>query len=101
MYPPSDVLVGNLILQLTCGQSSPSRNILQIPQGFMSEWGTAAERVRRQHQLLSLQLPRKPGCSWERYSGETGALRLSGLLLSTLQVIVSVLAPFFPCLLGV
>ena len=51
----------------------------------MAEWDTAGDRVRRQHQLLSQQVPRKPGCSCERYSRETGALRLSGLLLSTLQ----------------
>lgn len=51
----------------------------------MAERDTAGDSGRRQHQLLSQQVPGKPGRNCERYSGETGALWLSGLLLSTLQ----------------
>lgn len=69
-YSPSDLLVGNLISLLTCGQSSPSENALQIPQDCVAEWDTAGDRVRWQHQLPSQQVPRKPGCSCERSSGE-------------------------------
>lgn len=81
-YSPSDLLVGNLILLLTCGAvEMPHKS----PEAAWQSWDTAGDGVRPQHQLLSQQVPRKAGGSCERYSGETGALQLSGLLLSSLQ----------------
>lgn len=53
LHLPSDPLVENLTLALTCGHSSTSENTLQIPRGCVAEQDIAQDRVRWQQQLQS------------------------------------------------
>lgn len=95
-YLPPELLVGNLISLLTCGQSGPSEEALQMPRCCVADWDAAVDGVRWQHRLPSQQVLRKPGCSLERCSGETWALQVSGLWLSTLQGYCFGFTPIFP-----
>lgn len=45
-YLPPELLVGNLISPLTCGQSGPSEEALQMPRCCVADWDAGADGVR-------------------------------------------------------